>query len=312
MDKYVSIDKEANLISIHFPSMTDFFSYKSAFKSGAFDDVVPEQNKELFEKYENLQNKDNKLGPDHIDNAHDVVELALRGDYVLFEQETKPRLEKLNLRDLKISSDKIVENKRKRTRGVFGDELDIHSVYQGNIDRAWSRTKTIKNNKDSQYVTLIVNIGDNWHVDCHHSYWRAAMLIKIMEYLQKTKKHTRIIAYDGSYNGAMSGKNLTTSIVIKKYNERLSFERLAAMTHLGFLRSFFFMAIVMHSGTMRKSLGYSEDLHSTRHDDKFMPLQFRNSIKHGIMQPIVIPAIKSEYQALQFINEFPKLYNKGK
>ena len=56
---------------------------------------------------------------------------------------------------------RIKKARRKVSKESQGDELDIHAVYAGNLDRAWRRTRKVASplgNSKSKRVRIVLDI----------------------------------------------------------------------------------------------------------------------------------------------------------
>ncbi len=169
--------------------------------------------------------------------------------------------------------------KRRRTRGGFGDELDIHKVYQGNLDIAWSRTERVVVDSVHTLTTIFIDIGGNSNVDAESTLWRAAIITRLVEELEAAGKSVKVVVGAAvarlftSYRGtpAMS----TVSAVVKEFNQPLTIDRLAAMTHIGFYRSFGFACKQIFPYKCNACLGVSISV------EKCIPLQLQEEVDAG-------------------------------
>jgi hypothetical protein len=269
MDNFMTDEK---LVSVHFDSIVDYIEAKPS----------PE-NAELYKSLSNRSVSDARVfrgwfGP-NASTYQEVTNLGLVGDKDLF-QSLQDKVDKLreslgmHRRDYSAA---IKQVRRVRERAAQGDELDIHSVYQGRLDVAWGRTKRIEMDHETKLVTLLIDNEDNANVNAEDTLWRSAVAVLLTEELEAAGKSVRIITY-GASSGAFLGtrKNCTVTITIKDYNSSLSLDRLAAMTHIGFGRGPGFVAMTMQPYKVHRHLGGS-----VSYSDRLIPLQIRPEIDKG-------------------------------
>lgn len=212
-------------------------------------------------------------------NGADVVNKALLGDPELFKylERYTAELDKLTGYHTKSYTQVIQKVKRRRIKDYTGDELDIHKVYQGQLDTAWSKTERIEVGSKHHLVTLLIDLGGHAGQNAEASIWRAAIVNKLVRELEQAGKAVKIItgfAVEGAIKG--SSKNLTATITIKDYNQALSLERLAAMSHLGFARAFCFGAFYCQEHPLYSSLGRPIDMIKTN-----VPIHIQQDIDAG-------------------------------
>lgn len=238
MGKPLIIERD-NQITIHFDDMMDLYNYEPE------NDNI---NREHFHKYmkTNQVPNEKKCGMDF----QEVIDSALIGNDSLFES-LSSKIEQLRRKVGVYSADyeqEIKISKRKLKKTNFGDELDIHQVYQGNLERAWRTTERVTQDQKHNLVTLLVDIGGNWGESADKSLWRAAVVSLAVDELQKAGKTVQVVVGDcgdGSYRKCPY-RYLNLSINVKRYNEYLSLPRLASMCNLGFFRVFGFACIAVH------------------------------------------------------------------
>lgn len=293
--------ENSNMNSIHFDSILDIMEFDES-----------KMHKGNLSNYR--QQKNEHLGAKSVPTApysRDCIDLALVGDSELYQKYALPNIQELNKHINSKPDDyiqQIQQKKRKRIKTNFGNELDIHAVFQGRLDQAWDSTEIIEKDQEHRFITILADIGENWHTDAIHSIWTMSVILKISDEIELAGKNVQIVV--GSFlTGTVSGKTYTTiSCTIKKYNERLAVERLAAMTHLGFFRSFCFMGLYTSKFLCNWGLG--------RHSPftlnlETMPIPIREEIEQGHTRAIVIrrslnlnsaiDSLKSAYSQLKEI-----------
>lgn len=153
------------------------------------------------------------------------------------------------------------KRRRKRVRADQGDELDIHKVYAGQLDRAWEARKHIEVDKDQNLYTVFIDVGGLARVQFSTTLWRGAVAYQIVDDLIKAGKSVKVVvgaAAVGVIKGDMR-RVVTTDIVVKHYNEPLSMTRLAAMSNIGFHRVFNFMSRCLQPKGVEPSMGSTHD-----------------------------------------------------
>jgi hypothetical protein len=230
------VRENSKLISVHFESAIDLLEHdERGMNSIEFKSYTHRTKTGRDYKWFGNSNK----------NAGDVIDHALVGDKDLYESLIN------KVRDLRSMEgmdkvdyvQRIKSVRRKLVHGNFGDELDIHKVYAGKIETAWSSRVREEFDKEHHLVTLFIDIAGNAKVNCEDSLWRAVVAMKVFEDLERAGKSVRIIAGGSSFGvWQKDNRNCAVSIVIKEYNQSLSLERLAAMSHVGFYRVFGFAA----------------------------------------------------------------------
>lgn len=260
--------------SIHYDSITEIIEFDERFLVGS--------NKDMFRRF-----KRQHLGHKSVvtaEYANDCIDMAFNGDTKLYNEISAPRMAQLENEVNPADYAQLTEVKRRRrVRSSHGNELDIHSVYQGRIDKAWDSTEIVKSNLEVNFITILADIGENWNVNGMDSTWTMAVLNKLSDICEMAGKNVQIIVGDCG-RGTNGRKAYTTiSCVIKRYNERLSPERLAAMTHLGFFRSFCFMGLATSSIQCYDSLGSH-----TSFTENLLPINIRQEVDQGHTKVLIV------------------------
>lgn len=133
--------------------------------------------------------------------------------------------------------------RRKRVRAEAGNELDIHRVYQGRMDTAWSATKHELQNMRRRAVHIYINIGGMAMVDVNDSQWRAAAAYRICDIFQRNNYSVEITV-GASATGVFrkTSRMMHTSFTAKPSNMPLNLNLLAVQATLGWHRVFNFHA----------------------------------------------------------------------
>jgi hypothetical protein len=304
MDVFME-DKENDFISVHFESMTDLLEYEYPHNNN--------HNRRYFNYYlsDEYRCSDKKWFGPTVNNGNEAKKFALLGDHELYEKHLKEKvteLKKATGRFDKNQTQKIKSVKRKRIHSDRGDELDIHKVWQGQLDSAWSTTVREEFDKETKYITLFIMINGNGIINAVESLWRAAVTILLCDDLQRAGKNVQILVGGPSQNVTSDKyRSMCVSMVVKRYNEKLSVERLSACSHIGYYRSFCFAAKHAQPYTVRDSLGASCHM-----SPSYIPLQLREKIQAGSMRMFTVPAITSREQAINAINNITDDFNGAK
>lgn len=272
-DKYV--DENDEMVSVHLERASQVLELQPA-----------EVNSGLYHGYIKSKTPNKRwLGP--AETPAQVIEDSILGNERM-DQMLKSRVDQLNkaLGSDTVSgkSDLVQKSKRKKRKGRLGDELDIHAVYSGNLDKAWTQTYRVTLDKKHTLVTILLDIGGNSMEDIFASLWQAAVAYKLVEDFTAAGKSTKIIVGNAGTNPFLdrTNKKLTNTIVAKNYNERLTSSRLAAMCHLGYFRTMVFGAMCLQKHKLCSSLGSYIPLEHN------LPINVLEDVKAGHTLPIVI------------------------
>lgn len=174
-------------------------------------------------------------------NGQDARQKILNGWPELLEK-LRPLMNQLEVTEA-IAPHRAMLRRRKMSRGDHGDRLDMHRVYAGELDKAWSLPKkTNLFGVTDRKATLVVNIGVTGNYDFDDTLWRAATALKISDMLQRSGRAVEI--YVGA-SATQIGYPVTESRIycrVKEFNQPLAIERLAAMCSAAFHRTYGFMA----------------------------------------------------------------------
>ena len=285
------IERNQRYTSVHFKSLTELVNAE-----------CDTSHKHQFYHYRDGADSRGSswLGFSNRTNA-DVVKHALLGDKEVYDNVTR-KLAILRPFIKEQEHEAVVKKrKRKRTRGPQGDEVDIHRIYQGQADKAWTSRKIIEVDKKHHLITIMIDVGGNSMVDANESLWRAAAAILVTDTYIKAGKAVRIMI-GSSTSGLDVGTPYTqTSIVVKQYNEPLSMERLAAMSHVGFHRTFNFAARCMIEGRYYNP----GDCQSNGLLENQAPLQLESELQEPTTTKyIYIPRCTSQWDAESVIKKY--------
>ena len=144
------------------------------------------------------------------------------------------------LKALSIPRTKTV--RRRKTRGDFGDHLDIQRVYAGSLDTAWERTeRTYAEGRLGRHVTLLVNIGALASRHKSDLFWRGAVTMVLADELEKAGRRCEVVAYSWARGAYRDGSFALTGIKVKDFDQPLEPQKLITVTgHAGFVRWYVF------------------------------------------------------------------------
>lgn len=130
--------------------------------------------------------------------------------------------------------------RRRRTRGDFGNEVDIHRVYQGRCDVAWTKIHTEKvMATGNRLVHLVIDVSGPLREHADDSLWLGAAVMRIYEALTRMGCSVAISMYGASVGLWHSDpvRHGMVSVLVKDYGQPLREEQLAVATHLGCFRA---------------------------------------------------------------------------
>lgn len=279
------IKENEDMVSVHFDSILEVIE----------GDFSKQDNSYEINNYLKGDVDSQKYGSTN-KTHEEVIKHALIGDEILLV-DLKKKIDVLNKVTGKNTMDyeqKIQSSRRRRCFADQGDELDIEKVYNGELDTCWSKTQRIEFDTSHKFVTLFIENGANWNEDVTDSFWRSAIAVFLTSELEKAGKSVRIVV--GSTGNRCFIKNrklLSCSMTVKEYNQRVSLERVSAMTHLGFFRTLNFAMINMPNYKISGGLGSHKNI-----DDKSFPIQLQEQVKQGHTRLIHIKPVLNQHEAI--------------
>lgn len=276
-------------VSVHFDSIPEFMEYKLPAGS---------TNIEFWRRFTNRNDRHDRrwIGKTN-KTVGDVIDHALAGDDEMektLEEITRQFRESIGADRLDFAQP-ITKRKRKATMSDFGDELDIHKVYQGKCDVAWRSMRRIETDNIHPLVTLVVDVVGNAHENCDSSLWGAALAMFVAEELRKAGKAVKIVVAEAGVSAmTRNNKILTTSIVIKHFNENVPAKRIAAMTHFGFFRVFNFAMMAVQDNKLHYGLGTSTSM-----KEQHYPIHLKEEAATGAVKFVNVGRVRNLAQAKQ-------------
>ena len=174
-------------------------------------------------------------------SGKDILEMLMNGDPAFYEQ-VKTKMSELNVTLSKPdnSNYKHKVRRRKRVKGDFGNEVDIHAVRQGRIDRAWTNTKhELRDSQDTRLVYLVLNTVLPGGQEADGVNWRTALMMLVHDDLVRLGKSVAVSLAWKTNATFIHDNNSTANVMyvpIKTSNQRLSPEHFATYGSAAYAR----------------------------------------------------------------------------
>ena len=248
--KGMTINRSMPVIYNTWPSLIDLLD----------DTFKNKYNEQLWKGYSNGYHNDQSWWG--IKGGIPAVENAIRNGWSEGLEKARAALDKVEV-------PRFQSIKRRKMRGDFGDEIDMQSVYSGNLDRAWTRTRRqMSPSRSPKRITIIVDSALSSSVDARNAFWTGAVALRLNDALQESGRNVQIVStftcqYPGEYVNC-------PTVVLKDYADPLEPEVIAATLSLaGFARSTMFRAAALFEKDINSSWGFPVHM--------FIPKQFRES-----------------------------------
>lgn len=138
--------------------------------------------------------------------------------------------------------------RRRLVRAEQGDELDVHAIYRGNLERGWSARRRERANRPS--VTLASLVGESCSASADRIFWRGAAVARLADRLTEAGWQVAIVAVatcQGFVTAGDASSWFGHTIPVKAANAPLDLSQLAATICLpGFMRHCMFSALGSH------------------------------------------------------------------
>jgi len=133
-----------------------------------------------------------------------------------------------------------VSVKRKIARGAQGDELDIHCVYRGDLEHAWTSRRR-KHTRSQRTVRIVAQTNLLSNVSAEEMFWRGAAIVKLSDALTEAGYGVEIIAALASKRIQGHNVEFLATFPMKHAHDPLDCEMLAGvLAHAGFHRIYGF------------------------------------------------------------------------
>lgn len=139
--------------------------------------------------------------------------------------------------------------RRKVQRADQGDELDVHSVYRGDLDHAWTRRRR-QNTRSRMSVRLVAQCGGSRHMDAEEMFWRGAAVVKLAELLEESSYRVELVGTEwhevetgwlASDEDKKRGATVINSFIVKDAGAPRDVEQVAGvLCNAGFFRTYGF------------------------------------------------------------------------
>ena len=199
-------------------------------------------------------------------------------------QEGAARIQELTGADLTVQGSR---KRRRIARGDFGNEVDLHRIYAGQLDTAWSRP--VKQERPAlAQVTLLANIGATSNITAKQMFWRGAALLRAADLLASRGHDVEIVGYNEKNNlfAADKGEWASYSVTVKRFGAPLDLPALASTFCLGGFHRYYGFKWVTHF--QKKCVNNYGVSHYGEITDRV-----RQHFRHAI----VVPSIFSKDQA---------------
>ena len=194
----------------------------------ACDELVNTGNRGEFDKFDNRP--DPSFYGAGCNTGKDVRKLVANG-WKEGQDNVTAMLEKTSAIEAALQ-----DRRRKRTRGEFGDDLDIHAVYRGHLDVAWSRTVR-RNVSGPQKIDILANMICSGGASSTVLQWRGAAAVALADKLERSGYMVRIVVGFGGEAFGAGNPKVSCRITVKPYDRPLDVSTCAAVTLPGFFRA---------------------------------------------------------------------------
>lgn len=295
-----------NLISMHFENASEIYDYANDIMLIKNVDNRKYLNRIFNETYDgDIAREWFGLGSYRV---KDALRNAVEGNKILYDH-LQNMMSQINHRvDLYDNTNTVSVIKRKKVHREFGNELDIHKVYQGKLDTAWTTTQRIEVDQEHHLTTILIDVGGNADINAMRALWTAAACLKFVEVLEAAGKQVQIIIGGAASDSARPRMDMTFSVVIKQYNQHLNVERLAAMCHIGYYRAAGFTGKLASSYTLEYGLGYSQNFSLGLQNFK-LPIPLHDEYKSGKTKIVLFRKALDLNSALVSIQEAQKNFS---
>jgi len=134
--------------------------------------------------------------------------------------------------------------RRKRHRTDYGDTLDIHRVWSGELDKAWERPTSIERICATQrHVTIFVDVAVHCNINHYDAMWRGAAAMLICDRLQEAGRSVEIVIGGDVFRPVVTGQTVRYGIKVKDYTTPLHEEVLAALVTATCFRTYGFIML---------------------------------------------------------------------
>ena len=160
---------------------------------------------------------------------------------------------------------RVRNRKRRARRGRSGDELDIHAVNSGSLDRAWRRTEKVemKGRAKSKRIRIVVRLGAAWTVPAGQLFFPPATGLILAQRFIKAGFSVEIIGaslVEGLFYGRYAHVHQLLTVMIKRFDQPLNIDALASFALGGLHRHYMFDARGSLTRKIKAHQGYARAL----------------------------------------------------
>jgi len=179
-----------------------------------------------------------------------------------------PGLDRINEALDKINISDIPSFRRKRSYGDFGDSLDIHKVYTGNLDMAWEKCRASLGSNGKKNITISINVGTRWSYSASEMVWRGAYGSALADAYAVAGHNVEVWGYSSGRPLGRGEKYEGMSIKLLDTCEPFDIEKLASTVCFpGFYRVLGFEAMLTLPFKVDSGFGTSENTPPTHLKD---------------------------------------------
>lgn len=126
-----------------------------------------------------------------------------------------------------------IDRRRRLVRSDSGDSVDIHAVWRGQLDKAWSKAVR-RNTRGPQRIDLVANMLCSGGDEATVLAWRGAAAVAIADRLTAAGYAVRIVV---GFGGRCNGATVNCRITVKDHGGPLDEATAASVIMPGFFRA---------------------------------------------------------------------------
>ena len=156
---------------------------------------------------------------------------------------------------------KINKNRRKARRGSSGDELDIHRVLSGQLDRSWRQMAKARQTKGNKLMRIFCEIGGDWKRSADSLFLAPALAVAISRHMEGKGISTELVAcsyISDVYQESRGDSDVYTEIRLKEFGFRVNLASLAVVAHAAFFRLWVLRSLMIKPKVCTAYLGHPE------------------------------------------------------
>jgi hypothetical protein len=226
-------------------------------KNGVYDSIsafcdaveLPCLNKQNHDIWNNVMNE--KDSPSwfgaECNHGRDVLKLMREG--------WKQGRDRMNELRGKIGTVELVpqDRKRRKVRADMGDSLDIHAVYAGRFETAWTVARRT-NTRGPQRIDIVANMICYGHEHADVLFWRGAAAAVLADLLETAGYMVRLVV---NFGGRAEDVQTSCRITVKDHGMPFDVTSISAVILPGFFRALGHAWLVNHAPHARYGMGIS-------------------------------------------------------